>query len=77
MDKKIKLTIPLLAILRSVKASTEGINKNSLMLRSGLGRVSIIQVLNGLKQKNIIKTIGSGKGTKFIKGSEFDSNMMD
>ncbi len=73
----LKFTVPLLAICRLIKMNPKGVERNALQFRSGLNKEEITKVIAKFQEDKLIAIIGKGRGTKFIKGSEFDKAFVE
>jgi len=67
-----KFTVPLIAIMRLIKMNPTGVEKNALQFRSGLSKEDTAATLTRLQEQRLIEVTGKGRGTKYIKGPEFD-----
>lgn len=67
--------IVLYSLLRSIKHNPTGMDRNALMLRTGLKAHNMKKCLDYLKAQNIVETIGIRRGMKYVRGKEFDKAM--
>ena len=61
------------AVLRSIESTPDGVDKKALRFRAGMTLAEIDGLLSLLQKDNIVAVAGKGRGTKFIKGTNFAS----